>query len=439
MSMIRRERQLENLPIGVTPSAPTPPSKAAEAINSTRIKVVLACVVGTLVAAKLIISVSLGTFLIPISRDFQWPRERISVVLTLIAIASALIYPIAGNLVDKFGARRVILTGILGSGAFIFSLGFLTPNFFLFCSLFCFIGVFGTFSSTMMYHQVIVRWFDRRRGIMMGLSGGLGNGLGGALIPFVTLTLITAWNWRGAFFGLGVIVIAVGFLTVFALLKDPPRTDPGFAQPVDQYAGMTLAQTVRTFGFWQTTIAVCLSAGCLLAIQTHVVPILLGRGFPAGLGTLVLSISAMVGGAWAPIAGWLLDRIRTPRVLAPIYLISSAGIVALERGTTLPILVAGGVAMGIASATQFVALSYFTSRYFGLRSFGQITGVMYSAATIAQGLTPFLIDVDFDQHKSYFLSLHIIEVILVAGAATMIALPSYSTYMPSWRKARAAI
>jgi MFS family permease len=439
MAMIRHERQPENPPVGPTPSAPTPLSKAAPAINSTLIKIVVACVVGNLVAAKLIISVSLGTFLIPISRDFQWPRERISVVLTLIAIASAVIYPIAGQLVDKFGARRVILTGILGSGTFVFCLGFLTPNFFLFYSLFCLIGVLGTFSSTMMYHQVIVRWFDRRRGIMMGLSGGLGNGLGGALVPFVTLTLITAWNWRGAFFGLGVIVIAVGFLTVFTLLKDPPRTGVGPVPPVDQYAGMTLAQAVRTFGFWMTTIAVCAGAGCLLAIQTHVVPILMGRGFPAGLGTLVLSISAMVGGAWAPIAGWLLDRIGTPRIIAPLYLISAAGIVALERGTTLPILAAGGVTLGIASATQFVALSYFTSRYFGLRCFGKITGVMYSAATIAQGLTPFLIDVDFDQHKSYLLSLHIIELILVAGAAIMIFLPSYRTYMPSWRRVRAAI
>jgi nitrate/nitrite transporter NarK len=439
MTMIPHEHQPENLPVGVTPSAPPPTSKAAATINSTQIKVVVACVVGNFVAAKLIVTVSLGTFLIPISRDFQWPRERISVVLSLIAIAGALIYPVAGKLVDRFGARRVILTGILGSGTFVFSLGFLTPNFFLFYSLFFLIGVLGTFSSTMMYHQVIVRWFDRRRGIMMGLSGGLGNGLGGALIPFVTLTLITTWNWRGAFFGLGVIVIAVGFLTVFTLLKDPPRTGPGLATPVDRNAGMPLAQAVRTFGFWLTTIAVCVGAGCLLAIQTHVVPILMGRGFPAGLGTLVLSISATVGGAWAPIAGWFLDKIGTPRIVAPLYLISAAGIVALERGTALPILVAGGVALGIASATQFVALSYFTSRYFGLRCFGQITGVMYSAATIAQGLTPFLIDVDFDQHKSYFLSLHIIELILVAGAAIMISLPSYSTYMPSWRKARAAI
>src|SRR5580698_8458374 len=160
MTMIQHEHQPENLPVGVTPSAPPPTSKAAATINSTQIKVVVACVVGNFVAAKLIVTVSLGTFLIPISRDFQWPRERISVVLSLIAIAGALIYPVAGKLVDRFGARRVILTGILGSGTFVFSLGFLTPNFFLFYSLFFLIGVLGTFSSTMMYHQVIVRWFD---------------------------------------------------------------------------------------------------------------------------------------------------------------------------------------------------------------------------------------------------------------------------------------
>src|ERR1700722_19381870 len=101
--MIWDARQLVSLPFKVKPSAQNSPFKVAPTDNSTRIKVVLACVVGILVAPKIIISISLGTLLIPISHDFQWSRERISAVLSLLAIANALIYPIAGQLVDKFG------------------------------------------------------------------------------------------------------------------------------------------------------------------------------------------------------------------------------------------------------------------------------------------------------------------------------------------------
>jgi hypothetical protein len=87
--------------------------------------------------------------------------------------------------------------------------------------------------------------------------------------------------------------------------------------------------------------------------------------------------------------------------------------------------------MGIGLGTEYAALSYFISRYFGLRRFGLISGVMYSAVTIAQGVTPYLMDVDFDRHKSYLLSLHLIEGALVLGAAFVACLPRYEA-MKAW-------
>jgi MFS family permease len=93
----------------------------------------------------------------------------------------------------------------------------------------------------------------------------------------------------------------------------------------------------------------------------------------------------------------------------------------------------GGALMGVGMGTEYGVLPYFISRYFGLRRFGVIAGVMYSAVIVAQGITPYLMDVDFDSHKTYLLSLHIVDVTLVLGAAIIAALPRYVATKGRWK------
>jgi|HubBroStandDraft_2_1064218.scaffolds.fasta_scaffold33839_2 MFS family permease len=400
-------------------------AEESAATRGAHLRVALACLLGNMLSPLLLIHVSLGQFLIPVSHEFQWPRQRVSGVLTLLALVSAVAYPMVGRLADRFGPRKLILIGLLGAGSGVLALGFATRSVLIFYAMFAVVGAFGSLSSTMIYNQVISRWFDRARGRMLGLTAGLGNGLGAAIMPFAVLILMSDWGWRAAFFGLGLIEIAVGLPAILFLLQDAPRRARGQAPSADDLPGMTLEQAVRTSSFWLTLIAICLGAGCLTAVLAHVVPILTDRHFPVSQATLVVSLFAMVGAGWMVVVGLLLDKIDSPRIIVPLYLISVLGVLALERGTTLTELVAGGVMMGIGLGTEYAALSYFISRYFGLRRFGLISGVMYSAVTIAQGATPYLMDVDFDRHRSYLLSLHLIEGALVLGAAFIACLPRY--------------
>ena len=400
-------------------------AEESAATRGAHLRVALACLLGNMLSPLLLIHVSLGQFLIPVSHEFQWPRQRVSGVLTLLALVSAVAYPMVGRLADRFGPRKLILIGLLGAGSGVLALGFATRSVLIFYAMFAVVGAFGSLSSTMIYNQVISRWFDRARGRMLGLTAGLGNGLGAAIMPFAVLILMSDWGWRAAFFGLGLIEIAVGLPAILFLLQDAPQRARGRAPSADDLPGMTLEQAVRTSSFWLTLIAICLGAGCLTAVLAHVVPILTDRHFPVSQATLVVSLFAMVGAGWMVVVGLLLDKIDSPRIIVPLYLISVLGVLALERGTTLTELVAGGVMMGIGLGTEYAALSYFISRYFGLRRFGLISGVMYSAVTIAQGATPYLMDVDFDRHKSYLLSLHLIEGALVLGAAFIACLPRY--------------
>jgi MFS family permease len=400
-------------------------------ISRVQVGVVLACLLGNMVCTTPIIYSPFGLFLIPISQAFDWPRARVSGVLTLLALVTALAYPIVGRLADRHGPRRLFLIGNLALGAGVVALGLSSPNVFLFYGLFALIGVAGAMPSSMMFTRVIAGWFDKTRGSMMGITGGLGNGIGATVMPFVALLLMTHFGWRGAFFGLGALVILIGLPTNLFLLKEPPVAKPAHPAAPAELEGMSLPQAAGTFIFWLMLTAIGLGSGCLTAVLAHVVPILTDRRFPVGQATAVVSVFAMVTAGWQIVVGWLLDRTGSPKMVAPLFLISVAGLLTLEHGTSLPVLILGGALMGIGMGTEFGALPYFISRYFGLRRFGVIAGMMYSAVIIAQGVTPLLMDVDFDRHRSYVLSLHVIQ-------AVMACLPAYRATMARWKTAVAA-
>ena len=75
--------------------------------------VLAACTIGNAVSVTPMVYTVFGLFLIPISKEFGWPRSAVSLVLLILAIAGALSYPVVGQLIDRYGARRIILGGNL--------------------------------------------------------------------------------------------------------------------------------------------------------------------------------------------------------------------------------------------------------------------------------------------------------------------------------------
>lgn len=400
--------------------------------------VVAACLLGNIVSPTPIVYGALGVFLIPIAKDFAWPREQVSGAFILLSLITAIAYPVVGRLADWFGPRRPILLGNLAFGACVIALGFSGRDGILFYLVFALIGAFGALPSSMMCTRVISGWFDKTRGAMLGVTAGLGNGAGATIMPPLALLLMSAFGWRGGFMGLGAIVILAGFPTLLLGLKEPPAAAHGPKLSGVDLPGMSLGQAASTLSFWLMLSAICLGAGCLTAVMAHIVPILTDRRFPVAQATLVVSVFATVTAIWQIVMGWLLDRTGSPKMVAPLYIVSVAGLLMLEHGSTFPAMIASGALMGIGMGTEYGVLPYFISRYFGLRRFGHIAGVMYSVIIVAQGVTPYLMDVDFDHHRSYVLSLHIIDVLLVLGAATIALLPTYAAAKARWSAVQAA-
>ena len=375
-----------------------------------------------------------GLFLIPISTEFDWSRSAVSFVLFIIAIAGAISYPIVGRLIDRYGARPVILTGNVLFAASVASVSLVEASRFQFYTVYALIGISAAIPSSVMFTKVIAGWFDQRRGLFLGIAGGLGNGIGAALSPLFVFALISSYGWRAGFQGIGAAIILIGFPVLYLLLRDPPRdVSRSAAEHLEKTAGLSLSEALKTPVFWIILAAIALGAGCMTAIFAHVVPMLMDRGIPAGQATTVLATFSLVTAGWQIGMGYMLDRIARPWIAAPFYLLALCGLLLLESTSSYPLLLLSGLLMGLGLGTEYGVLPYFLSRYFGTRHYGAISGTMYGVIVLTQGLTPFLMDLVFDITGTYDPAIIVICIGLVLGAILITRLVPFHTVLAARR------
>lgn len=394
--------------------------------------VLAAATTGSVLSTTATVHAVFGTFLVPLSDDFGWSRASISAVMAIIAVSCAITYPLAGRYSDLHGSRRMIIFGNIALGLSIAALALTNGSLIQFYLTFLAIGVFGALPSTAMFAKLVAEWFDRNRGTAMGFSAGFGNGLGAVIMPIVAAILVSSEGWRAGYLGIAALVLLIGFPVFYFWLHDvPSRSDPAKqAAAGAMLEGMTVREASRVPAFWLLMGAIAAGGGISTAILSHVVPILGDRGFSLGLGTAVVSIFALSASAFQVISGRLLDRSSSPRIVVPLYALAIPGLYVLEFGSSTPLLVGSGVCLGIALGAQFGALPFLISRYFGLRHFGAILGVMYSAVIAGQGITPVLLDAAFDALGTYRSAIVVSMAVMALGSLLLFLLPGYRRMAP---------
>ena len=142
---------------------------------------------------------------------------------------------IAGALIDRIGARTVILAGVALVAGSLILMSRITA-FWQF-ELLCIVEVIGYVFAGPIANQVLVaRWFERRRGQAMGYAY-LGLGLGGVAAPLLVNYLTRNYGWRPALQLIGVVI---------ALVLVPARTlDHAFESSRSRHRPKTIRRVVR--------------------------------------------------------------------------------------------------------------------------------------------------------------------------------------------------
>jgi MFS family permease len=395
-------------------------SGAAQILDGWRVITGSALGVGASYAA--VAFLSFGVFIQPLSEEFGWGRGYISIAITVANLVLAVAAPLVGRFVDRVGAKRVLFPSMVLWAVSFASLSLLTGSLVQFYAVFLLSGVLGLGSSTLIYTRAIAAWFDRSRGLALGLAMS-GVSVAGVAIPPATQGLVDAFGWRMAYSALGLVVIATVPLVALLLRESWEPADQASRSPGDGAAGTGPVRTVakRSRTFYLIAGAAALAAMGIHGITIHLIPLLVDRGTPAATAALVASLLG-AGMLVSRIAcGYLMDRFFAPWVTIAFFLGPTTALALLYAETTGPLILLCALLLGMGSGAEVDAIAYLTSRYFRLQEFGEQYGWFYGCFMLGSSLGPLLMGFGFDQTGSYQLPL-LGSLVVLAAACGLLAL-----------------
>src|SRR5215813_2033765 len=182
--------------------------------------VVVGAVGGLIVCNGPVLAFTFGVFLKPIMADMGWQRGTASFALSVGGICSALTVPVLGRMMDRWGIRRVTLPGLVFYALTMCLLGLSPASLVIFTLLFALAEAASAIQTPIGYAKAISAWFDRRRGLALGIAMS-GVGLGGFIMPQLAEALIERVGWRGAYASLGLLTFLVAFPAVALWIREP--------------------------------------------------------------------------------------------------------------------------------------------------------------------------------------------------------------------------
>ena len=345
---------------------------------------------------------SLPVFLVPMATATGWSRTGISVAMTISFLAMAFGSIFWGTVSDRFGPRKVVVTGSCLLAASLALAGYSRTllEFQLVFGLLVGIATSAIFAPMM---AAVTGWFDTQRSLAVSLvSAGMG-------VAPLTMSPIAAWlisreDWRTAILTIATIAAVIMIPTSF-LVRRPPALEAssGPAGPVDTSAAaeMSLGEAVRSPQF----AVLLLTNFCCCA--THSGPIFhtISYAITCGIAPLaavsIYSVEGLAGLFGRLGFGLLGDRFGAKRVLVAGLLIQALGAMGYYFTRSLSEFYAIAALFGFTYAGVMPLYSVIARENFPLRMMGTIIGGSAMAGSLGMATGPLLGGWIYDTTGSY--------------------------------------
>lgn len=395
-------------------------------------------VVGCFIILFMLWGMVLNTFPIffkPISENMGWSREALSYTLLVGAIGIVISAPIAGKLIDRFGAKLVMTAGTL-IVAFGLLAGSRVTQLWQICTVFAFIGAGLMCSSIIPCSLVISNWFISRRGTAMGIAF-VGTSIGGMLMSLVANWIIIEYGWRTAFLFSGITILVVVIPVILLLIRthpselglEPYHQSEQESNPRTDNWGVGVKEAFSLKIFWQIAAVMLIVGFVQGGLGNNCVAYLtdLGHSQTRAAAVWSLVMGAMVFGKLA--LGPLADRWGAKNAMAGACVIFSVSIllVTIAHPYWLAILFAS--LYGFASGAPLTIYPLLTAGNLGMKNFGAIYGILNIMSTVGGAVGPVVAATVFTRHGSYLPIFFVfVGLTLVAGlcSVSMKPLPQHT-------------
>jgi MFS family permease len=370
-------------------------------------------------------SFSFGVFFKSIESAFDLSRATTSSIISASMILGGVSGVLSGWALDRYGPRILGFLMGLFTGLSLLLTSQTNAAWQLFFT-YSFLLAMGTGPIYVVTMSVVMRWFDKKRGLAVGVAGA-GAGLGQVILAPLATFLIVNFDWRVAYLTLGLMAWALllptsrlfkGYPHEIGALPDgakPDSTETSSANPNAgienfQVTGLSFSQALKTRSFWLFIFVWFLFAVSMLMAMTHIIPYATDIGFSATQSAIILSIVGALTTVGTLLMGILCDRVGRKRAAIISTLFIAASMTWLVWADSLWMLYIFAVVFGFGSGGLMASSTALLGDTFGLSRIGTILGVIdigwWSGAAIGPILGGFI----FDVNQSYFVAFLIAAV-----------------------------
>lgn len=375
-----------------------------------------------------------SVFLGPIGADLGVSSTAVASAYVIATLVAAGGLPFTGRLIDRFGARRVVLVVVVLLGLACVGFGAVSGLVWLVFG-FCALRYLGQGALMLNCSNLVAHWFDRRRGFALSLMA-LGFSVSMAVHPALAQWFVDSVGWRQAWVWLGLItwVLMLPLIVVFlqnkpealGLVPDGATTDRDTAPSHLDEVGLTLRQSMRTGAFYIVAAGMFVMAMLVTSLHFYQVLIFTAQGLSPQVAARVFAVSALTMVLTMPLIGGMLDRYRTEYIFAGALVIMSAALIAVTFVSDLASAVAYAVVFGLNNAGTMTLYGYMWPRYFGRRHLGSVQGVGQMIGVVGAALGPLPLGIAFDLVGGYTEVLLMLALmpLLCAGVALFLRPPA---------------
>jgi MFS family permease len=361
-----------------------------------------------------------SAFLESLQRDFGASRGSVSLVFSLAGFLYFGLGMISGPLADRFGSRRLAVTGMLLTGLGLAAASAARNLIEVYAAYGLGVGI-GVGCAYVPAVGAVQRWFVRRRGFASGLAvSGIGVGTL-AMPPFATL-LIEGLEWRGAYLALGFLAAIVGGGMALLIENDPrdrglgPDGDPPQAGETSaRREGASVREAVRSRRFISLYAACLICSFGVFVPFVHLVPYAGDHGVASATAVLLLGVIGVGSTAGRFFLGGLADRIGRQSSLLLMFVGMAFALTIWMISTSLWPLAVFAFVYGVFYGGWVAVLPAVVMDYFGGRNVAGIIGILYTSVAFGTLIGPSAAGFAFDLTHTYTLP------ILASVAANVIA------------------
>jgi len=380
----------------------------------------------TVVFARMAPAITTLTVLIfPISQQLGWSRTLIAGSVSAGAIASLVLSPVVGWLIDRFGARPVLVASVLALGVAMISLAWATIPLTFYIAFAAGRVVFHT-SAPIGSSTVAARWFIRKRGRAIGVIFLIG-AVGGIVYTMVASLVVESYGLKTTWIVIGLMVLAISVAPSLLLVAERPEdigllpdgdeseVTPGKNEtsipdpvgvketplPEEDDDSWLLGEAVRSGTFW---LLVFMGFTCYFvhtSIGVHMGAYFRDIGLGATSAALAVSLSWSVSAIGSLVWGWITDRVQVRHAYCWMFLVQAVSTLYLMlAGGTIGVFLASAL-FGVVSAGSNVVPSVIYANYFGRLSLGKIRGLGEVGVLLGQATGPVIAGILFSRQGGY--------------------------------------